>query len=267
MSSFRVNPVIDILIEDSKMGLKFNELIDLIIDDASEFEEASEFVLEIINNQILVSELDATITGNFDIKRVVEIIEKSTEFKLECDILKEMSLLLNGKVNLNDLKNQFDSLKKLVEKFDTEFEEKYILQTDLYKKTTCASLNKKVSYKITKALQFLSKIRENKENSNLTNFKKTFQKRFETREMPLSVVLDSELGIGYLQNTQMNDSHSVLDKFSFDTSRKSNATSEEWSKVDYVLEKKLKETITNSQDIIFLDDNQQYFVYKINLHT
>jgi hypothetical protein len=254
LSSFRANPVIDALIENSKMGLKFNELIDLIIDDASEIEEASEFVLGLINNQILVSELDATITGNFDINRVVEIIEKSTEFNLECHILKEMSLLLDGKVNLTDSKNQFDSLKKLVEKFDTEFEEKYILQTDLYKKTTCATLNKKVSFKITKALQLLSKIREKKENNNITYFKKNFQKRYETREMPLSVVLDSELGIGYLQNTNMNDTHSVLDKFSFDTSRKSNSTSEEWTKVDYVLEKKLKETISNSKDVILLED-------------
>ncbi|WP_329807082.1 lantibiotic dehydratase family protein [Flavobacterium facile] len=260
LSSFRVNPVIDALIKNSKMGLKFNELIDLIIEDASEIEEASEFVLGLINNQILVSELDATITGNFDIKRVVEIIEKSTEFNLECNILKEMSSLLDGKVNLTDLINQFDSLKKLVEKFDTESEEKYILQTDLYKITTCATLNKKVSIKITKALQFLSKIRENKENSNLTNFKKTFQKRYETREMPLSVVLDSELGIGYLQNTNMNDTHSVLDKFSFDTSRKSNANSEEWTKVDYVLEKKLKETISNSQDVILLEDKDFEFI-------
>ena len=262
LSSFRVNPVIDMLIENSKTGLKFNELIDLIIDDASEIEEASEFVLELINNQILVSELDATITGSFDIKRVVEIIEKSTEFNLECNILKEMSLLLEGKVNLTDSKNQFDSLKKLVEKFDTKFEEKYVLQTDLYKKTTSASLNKKVSFKITKALQFLSKIRENKENPNLTNFKNTFQRRYETREMPLSVVLDSELGIGYLQNTKMNDTHSVLDKFSFDSSRKSNANSEEWTKTDYILEKKLKTAIATSKDIIVLEDKDFDFVEK-----
>jgi len=59
------------------MGFKIQELIDLIVDDASEIEEASEFVLGLINNQILVSELDATVTGDFDIKRVVKIIEKT----------------------------------------------------------------------------------------------------------------------------------------------------------------------------------------------
>lgn len=254
LSSFRVNPVIDILIENSKKGLKFNELVNLIADDESEIEEAKEFVLELINNQILVSELDATITGDFDIKRIINILEKIPNFYLECTVLEQMSLLLKGKVNLSDLKNQLDNLKKLVVKLNTEFDEKYILQTDLYNKTTSHTLNKKVSYKITKALQLLSRIQKNKENDNLIKFKKAFQRRYETREMPLSVVLDSELGIGYLQNTPMNDSHAILDAFSFDASDKSNTTSEEWTKTDYILEKKLKEVISNSQDVVVLED-------------
>lgn len=264
LSSFRVNPIIDVLIENSKEGLKFNKLIGLIADDTSEIEEASEFVVELINNQILVSELDATITGNFDVKRIVEILDKIPDFDKECNVLEEMSSLLDGKVNLTDSKYQFQSLKKLVEKFDTEFEEKYILQTDLYKKMTCATLNNKVSSKIAKALQFLNKIRINKENSNLTNFKKAFQRRYETKEMPLSVVLDSELGIGYLQNTQMNDTHSLLDKFSFDISGKSNATSEEWTKVDYILEEKLKDAISNSKETILLEDKDFDFTENVN---
>jgi hypothetical protein len=263
LSSFRINPVIEILIENSKKGLTLNDLINLIAEDDSETEEASEFILELIKNQILVSELDATITGNFEIKRIIKILENIPGFNSETNILKEMALLLEGKVTVVNLKNQFDSLKKLVDKFDAEFEEKYILQTDFYKKTTSSStLNKKVSFKISKALRFLSKIRENKENSNLTNFKNAFQRRYETREMPLSVVLDAELGIGYLQNNQMNDSHAILDNFSFDKSGNSNVTSEEWTKRDYILEKKLKAAIATSQDVISLEDKDFDFVEK-----
>jgi len=254
LSSFRVNPVIDILIENSKKGLKFNDLIDLIVENDSELEEAKEFVIQLIENQILVSELDATLTGDFDVERIINVIEKIPDFYLECTVLKQMSLLLKGKVKLSELKNQLDSLKKLVVKLETEFDEKYILQTDLFKKTNAATLNKKVSLKIAKALQFLCKIQQNKENGNLTNFKKAFQRRYETREMPLSVVLDSELGIGYLQNTPMNDSHSILDIFSFHNTSMSNTASEEWTKVDYILEKKLKEVFSNSQDVVVLED-------------
>lgn len=264
LSSFRVNSVIDILVENSKKGLKFNELIDLITDDISEFEEASEFILELINNQILVSELDATITGNFDVKRIVEILDEISNFEKESNVIKAMSLLLEEKVNLVESKNQFEDLKKLVEKFDTNFEEKYVLQTDLYKKTTNSTLNKKVSFKVVKALQLLSKIQKNKENSNLTNFKKAFQRRYETREMSLPVVLDSELGIGYLQNTQMNDTHSILDVFSFNNANGSNTITEEWTKVDYALEEKLKDAILNSKETILLEEKDFDFTENVN---
>ena len=255
LSSFRVNDIIDILLENSKNGLKINELVDLIIDNNSEIDEATEFVLELITNQILVSELDTTITGNFDINRIIKILENIPEAHSECLVLKEMAILFEHKVNLTESCGQFDDLKKMVEKFETEFEEKYILQTDLYQKTTNSTLNRKASFKVIKALQFLSKIQRNKENDNLINFKKAFQKRYETREMPLSVVLDSELGIGYLQNIKMNDTHPILDEFSLINRSKATIYSEEWSEIDYILEKKLKSAISNYQDVIILQDS------------
>jgi len=254
ISSVRVNSVLDLVFQHAKSGLSFNDLTYLIIDDESEIEDAEAFLLELISNQILVSELDATITGDFDIKRVVGILEKIPSFEKEYNVLKKMILNLEKKVSLADSKNQFENLKRLVKKLDTEFEEKYILQTDLYKKSSNSTLNKKVSFKVVKALQFLSKIQKNRNNTNQINFKNAFQRRYETREMPLSVVLDSELGIGYLQNTKMNDSHTILDKFSFDNNSKSNVTSEVWTKTDYILEKKLKEANANFQDIILLEN-------------
>lgn len=255
LSSFRGNSFIDILIENSKNGLKFNDFVDLIVDDESEIVEASEFVKQLIDNQILVSELDATITGDFDIQRVINILKNIPDYAVETSVLNEMKLYLESKVTLQNLRNQLDGLRNLAGKFETEFEEKYLLQTDLHKKAIHASLNKKVSFKISKALQFLSKMQRKRDNNNLINFKNTFQKRYETREMPLSVVLDSELGIGYLQTTRMNDTHSILDNFSFHKTSKTNATSEEWTQIDYILEKKLETAIANSDKEIVLYDN------------
>lgn len=266
LSSFRANSVINILIGNSKNSLKIKELVNLITDDIFETDEANEFVLELINNQILVSELDATITGDFDIDRIIKIIEKIPSFNAEINILKSISLLLNEKMRLVDFESQFDSLKELVVKFETRFEDKYLIQTDLYKKTTSSTLSKKVGFKVAKALQLLNQINKNRENSNLMNFKNAFQKRYETREMPLSVVLDSELGIGYLQDTKMNDTHSILDNFSFNKFSKSTSNSEEWSEIDYILERKLKDTISKHQDVIILEDKDFNIIEKGSLN-
>lgn len=265
LSSFRVNKVIDVLIKNSKKGLKINELVNLITDDESEIKEATDFVLLLITNQILVSELEPTVTGNFEIKRIIEIMEKISSFNDKNNVLKEMDLLLENKVDLISSKNQFENLINLVRKFDTDFEDKYLIQTDLYKKTASSHLNKKVSFKVAKALRFLSKIQKNKENGNLLNFKKTFQRRYETREMSLSVVLDSELGIGYLQNTKTNDTHPILDNFSFGVKDMDNSNSEQWSKVEYVLEKILQEAIYNNHDEILLNDKDFDFTENENI--
>lgn len=265
LSSFRVNLWIDLLIENSNNGLKINELVNLIADDESEIKEATDFVLLLITNQILVTELEATVTGSFEMRRIIEIMEKIPSFNNKINVLNEMDLLLENKVNLINSKNQFENLITLVKKFDTDFEDKYLIQTDLYKKTTSSHLNKKVSFKVAKALQFLSKIQKNKENSNLLHFKKAFQRRYETREMPLSVVLDSELGIGYLQNAKTNDAHPVLDNFSFNGNDMGNSNSEEWSKVDYVLEKVLQEAISNHHNEVVLNDKDFNFTENENI--
>jgi hypothetical protein len=44
-------------------------------------------------------------------------------------------------------------------------------------------------------------------------FVRHFTHRYESREMSLATVLDTETGIGYLQNSDMNDSHDLLEKF------------------------------------------------------
>jgi len=260
LSSIRVNPIIDSIVENAKNGIKFKDLVNLIVEDDSEIEEATNFVLELIQNQILVSELEPTITGGFEIKRIINVLKNIPSFKNVCSILEEMLLYLESKTNLQDMENRSITLKKLVDHFDTEFEEKYLLQFDLFTKTKRSLLNKKVSYKVEKALRFLSRIKRNNENVNLSNFKKAYLKRYETREMPLSVVLDSELGIGYLQHTSMNDTHTILDRFAFNKSKKGTTTTENWSKLDYILEKKLKESVLNSQSIIVLEDKDFEFL-------
>lgn len=260
LSSFRVNSFIDNLIENAKKGLKFYDLVHLIAEDESEMEEASEFVLELINSQILISELEATITGVFEIKRIIKILKSIPSFKTECNLLEEMAFHLKSKTNLQNLENRSNALKSLVNRFNTDFEEKYLLQYDLFTKNKRSLLNKKVSYKVEKGLHFLSRIKRNNENVNLSNFKNAYIKRYETREMPLSVVLDAELGIGYLQNTSMNDTHTLLDRFAFDKSKKGTTITENWTKLDYILEKKLKETLSYSQDVVLLEDKDFNFI-------
>jgi hypothetical protein len=57
--------------------------------------------------------------------------------------------------------------------------------------------------------------------------------------------LDTEIGIGYVQNNKKNDSHNLLDNFSFRSTPRSQKE-ELWKDVDYILEKKIQECVKNN---------------------
>jgi hypothetical protein len=72
--------------------------------------------------------------------------------------------------------------------------------------------------------------------------------------MPLATVLDTETGIGYLQNSEMNDTHDILDKFSFKR-KGSEAATQSWTAYDYILEKKIKASVSKNEKVISLSEN------------
>lgn len=255
ISSIRKNPFLEIILEKSKHGLKMEDLVSLIIDLESEREEAVEFIEELIENQILVSNLETAITGNNEVERVLAILK-------ECKNLDKESIVLNDIYNKITSLNNPNSLNKAntlfihekIKKLNIDFDEKYLLQTDLYTKTISSTLSNRNIKQLTKAIVFLGEIQEIDINQNLQNFKNAFQRRYENIEMPLSVVLDTETGIGYLQNLDINDSNPILDNFSIskNTSRKKIET---WTSNDYILESKLQTCITHNETSIILKNN------------
>lgn len=187
-------------------------------------------------------------------ERALSILNNCKDVASEFAILKDIVYKINSFTNptdLNEISTTF--IQSKIKELEVDFEEKYLLQTDLYTKTRNNTLNKSTIQKLTKAIRFLGTIQALEVNHNLENFKNAFQKRYENKEIPLSLVLDTETGIGFLQNANMNDSHPILDKFSIARTIKSE-TPEYWNARAYILEKKLQLCIANQENIIILQE-------------
>jgi hypothetical protein len=254
ISAIRKSETLDNLLLEAREGITVNKIVLLLTDDDSEKEEALSFIYELINFQFLVSELDATITGNDEWNRVFNIIKNipslQDDFNLLQDIKKEF---LNLDKNVVPEQEIYQNLKLLIEKTDIPFEEKFLFQTDLNITTSENTLNKNVPKKVQQALCFLNGLQKKNEFSNLKNFIKNFSQRYETREMPLVTVLDTEIGIGYIQDSGMNDSHNILDLFSFNVKSK-NDTQEFWNSKDFILERKIKDCILKNEFSISISE-------------
>lgn len=72
--------------------------------------------------------------------------------------------------------------------------------------------------------------------------------------MPLATVLDTETGIGYLQNSEMNDIHEILEKFSF-KSKGQEAENQSWTAYDFLIGKKLRACILKKEKAVSLSEN------------
>lgn len=254
INAFRKSGVLEKLLFHAKSGMTVDELVLILADDESEKPQALEFILSLIEYQFLISELDAVVTGSNEWERVSSILKKVTDLKETNTFLEILQKqLYDLDLTLTPSQEKYNIIKEEIEKIGVLYDEKYLFQTDLNKTASDNFLTEKVSQKVIHALHFLNGIQTKKPSKNLEEFKKEFIKRYESNAMPLTTVLDTEIGIGYLQNEDMNDSHEILDSFSFKP-KKPKGENQLWTTNDFILQKKLQECILKRENVIVLSE-------------
>ena len=255
LEAIEKSPYIDVVFENAKAGKLIHELASILVSEEISKEEATEFINELINNQILVSELQPSVVGEEPFDTLIDTlksVKNITEFK-SLILLKKNISSLDEKVN--NLENKYTSIYKCLDNIKVDYNKKYLLQTDLFVKTKQSNLNTKYAYTILKTLPILCKINSHKtKHKNLEQFKKKFIERYETREIPLTQALDIETGIGYIQNNAVSDTVPFLNDITpkilkprFEV--KSNNPAQN------ILHKKLLDVLSSSQQQIELTDN------------
>lgn len=224
LTSIDENALISLMLQSCCNGLKIEDLARIIVDEEITVDEAIEFTLELIDNQIFVSELELSTTGNEMYDQLFETIKKITTR----DNIQHEEMILFNKILL-DLQNLRELLKEIsntepaknlvdkyldvinaVDKMFNEVNRNNVIQTDLGLSMKSSSLDAAVLKDLTTAInvakRFSTKVREPK---LMDSFISAFKKRYETREVFLAEALDVETGIGYgdyLNNTNVESS-------------------------------------------------------------
>jgi hypothetical protein len=241
IASLRKTDALKEIILKTKSGATINEMISVLADDDFQKEEALEFIMHLIDFQFLVSELDAALTGNNEFDKVLSILKNIPDLATEYQFLKKLNRqVLDLDVSLIPAKNQYKEIRENILKKGFEYDKKYLFQTDLNATYKTNSLNVNIAEKVSRGLYFLNGIQPKIEFNNLKMFIKAFSERYEEEQMPLMSVLDTECGLGYPANHEMNDSHEILEDFTFKLKKSKNET-QTWTSCDFILEKKLQE--------------------------
>ncbi|MCL1032719.1 lantibiotic dehydratase family protein [Elizabethkingia anophelis] len=258
ISSAQLFPKLDTILHYSQNGSTIPELLNLLVNEEISTAAAEEFIQELIENQVLVSELEPNLTGIDFTNHIISVLEKyqiTNELSLVREIQKGIQ---NLDLQTRDTLSQYKVIEDLISKFPITYEKKYLLQTDLYYEHT-TELNKEWKKKLWKALKFLNRITLPYKDSRLKQFKNAFFKRFENREIPLALALDTEIGIGYLQNKQSKGLHPYLDDLLLPESLENKNINLSLSPLHQILNRKLQQKPSNKNIIRLSDEDFKDF--------
>ncbi|KAF2516657.1 lantibiotic dehydratase family protein [Flavobacterium foetidum] len=252
ISALRKSAVLVALLNAVPQGMTIEEMVAFLSDDEDEKQEAQKYILKLIDFQFLVSELDAAVTGNNDWNSIFAVLKEIPELEKEYRILeKTLRQLCSLDEKLVPSETNYQEIKNNIKQIGLDFDEKYLFQTDLNLNTSTNTLDKSVRKKVLRAIAFLNGIQIKQKFKRQENFKKAFIQRYEDRMMPLTTVLDTEIGIGYLQNHAMNDCHELLE---FLLVRPKGIENEYWTSYDFILQKKMQECILKGESEIALTE-------------
>ena len=269
------------ILEKAKDGATLKELAKIIIDEEITLEEALSFITQITEAQLLVSELEPSVTGVELLAQILNVLSGIKEKEANKELESIIDLLQNTQIQLNKIDEKigntisiYESLAGNLKQLNIPFELSKLFQTDLYIETkqkvesvdnflieersrelSELAVNKPVQSQLTKALTILNQLTTTSSKTNLTEFQKKFYERYEDKEVPLLEVLDIETGVGYAQNTNhtgdvnplVNDIQLPYDDNQY--------TQLNWSKKQSFLFRKLLEAQKNKEQVIQLTPN------------
>ncbi len=254
ISSAPLSEELSQILNFTKQGKTSSQIAEILIGDEINYEEANSFIKELIDNQVLVSELEPTVSGCDFLDTLIFVLNRIGAINETNNLV-----LIKEKLNQLDFKigNQvflYSEIENLIKSFKTDYEQKYLFQTDLYFKNefTISGHWKK---EIKKGLIFLNKITLLSKDNPFENFKKAFYERFETQEMPLSYVLDTEIGIGYLQNKNAKGIHPYLEDLKLPHPQKKQNLQIHLTPFQKILNEKVQEALLENQFTISLNDD------------
>ncbi len=237
----------------SKNGRTIKEISDFLIGPEISYHEARQFVDELIENQVLVSMLEPNVSGKDYLDIIISTL-KSLEAKEELHILLEIKNKLNDVDQIiGNTKQAYEVIENLIKTLVANYDKKYLFQTDSYLEGNF-SLQKKHQKNIEKGIRFLNKITAKNRESYLEIFKKKFSDRFDTREMPLSYIMDTEIGIGYGPHIPQGI-HEYLDDINIFSKKKKDQNFHcTLSPFQMLLNEKVQDAMRNSYSTIHISD-------------
>lgn len=241
---------LQLLLTNAKQGATITELAALLVDEDITITEAKDFVNNLIEHQILTSELELTLTGVDNLTRIITVLETKQNVTPITKQLKGFKTKLQHiDVSLGNPIQLYKALEDELQQLNIST--KYLFQTDTFTTYKANTLSNEIKKALKQVMPLLNKMSLAYQNKNLNDFKADFTSRYEDQEIPLTLALDAETGIGY--STKRSDDNALINQLQFNP-HNSTTTSINWSTIDSILQSKVMETLMKNEYITEIKD-------------
>ncbi len=138
------------ILENAVSGEKIEKLANLLVDDDITFEEALDFIDELINSQLLVSQLESSVTGEDFLLQLIRILSALPENKQIIQITETLKSIADDLNRLSEEKtgkpvHYYESIVEKLKTFLTKYDLKFLFQTDMSIPVEKCTVNKTVT--------------------------------------------------------------------------------------------------------------------------
>jgi len=235
------------VLEKAENGAYLKEMAELLVDDEITIQEAREFIEELVESQLLVNDLEPAITGPEFLDQILVILDGIDGI----DQIKQLGLRAKHAIEkvdsspIGSTTNSYMDIVEGVKPLGTEFELKFMFQTDMVKPTAHCSLDKNMLEEIMEGVEVMNKLSASNRNTTLGQFRDAFRERYETREIPLLHALDTECGLGYRQMASPGDISPLVDDLALPATGE-DGSDMRWNRIQSFLFNKYKECVANN---------------------
>jgi lantibiotic biosynthesis protein len=195
------SPYIEATLARAQGGAALDDLARALVADDPEIqlEEAVAFIDELVDSQLLVSELEPPVTGGEPIQALVSILAEVAPAagvtRLLADTAERLAAIDRGGLG-HDLA-VYQQIAARLEELPVPVDRARLFQVDLVQAAPEATLGPAVVEALQSAVEMLRRITPAGPDSALARFRRAFRDRYEDREVPLVEALDEESGIGF----------------------------------------------------------------------
>ncbi|WP_422080481.1 lantibiotic dehydratase family protein [Ulvibacterium sp.] len=256
---------LDIVLAKADKGALLLDLANVLVSDEITIQEASSYIEELVDSQLLISELEPSVSGPEFLTQICSVLEKLDNAK---DVLcalqgAEKRMLLIDSTMGND-PDEYLNLTKSLKELGTDFDIKFMFQTDVALGIKANTLNESVINDVKKGLILLNRISIPPQETFLSKFKEAFYERYEEREVPLAAALDVEVGLGYVQNQGSGDINPLVDGIVLpERDSRQSIVDIKWTVINSIFQKKLNKAFRENAYTITLDD-MDFQEYEVN---